>query len=225
MTILAIDTASNFCACGIYDQDKGRLIASRTDDIGRGHAEHLMGQVGAVLEEASLTLQDVTALGVCVGPGSFTGIRVGVAATRGFALALGIEASGVSTLQAIAADVVSDHEPGSAFAVTLKAGRDQLYVQLFDATGAAIGQPIMTVLNELHSELPTDIALIAGNAAELLQGHGYTMVETTATGRIETIARLSLDSPLAPSPLYLRGADAKVQTGFAIARAGAGGVS
>ncbi|MGQ3295635.1 MAG: tRNA (adenosine(37)-N6)-threonylcarbamoyltransferase complex dimerization subunit type 1 TsaB, partial [Shinella sp.] len=104
MILLAIDTAGTGCYAALYDTDQDTILGAAGADIGRGHAERLMDFVDAALDAAGMTLQDIGRIAVTVGPGSFTGIRVGVAAARGLALALGVPAVGVSTLAALAAD-------------------------------------------------------------------------------------------------------------------------
>src|SRR5215207_11035135 len=99
-TILALDTSLEDCAVAIAAGGRVTLVR---ETIGRGHAERLFGMVEAALAEAGLRLADIDRFAVTVGPGSFTGIRVGVAAARGFALATGKPAVGISTLAAHAA--------------------------------------------------------------------------------------------------------------------------
>src|SRR5690606_9789500 len=104
MNILAIDTAASLCAACVYDRDARAESGRAVIDLGKGHAEHIMAIIGEALERAGLGYDAVGAVAVSVGPGSFTGVRVGVAAARGLALALKIPAIGVSTLEALAAE-------------------------------------------------------------------------------------------------------------------------
>ncbi|MBU2402181.1 MAG: tRNA (adenosine(37)-N6)-threonylcarbamoyltransferase complex dimerization subunit type 1 TsaB, partial [Alphaproteobacteria bacterium] len=104
MKLLAIDTASVICAACVYDtvarQEDGRAVL----DLGKGHAEHLMAVVGNAMQRAKITFPELDAVAVSIGPGSFTGVRVGVAAARGLAMALKVPAIGVTTLEALAAE-------------------------------------------------------------------------------------------------------------------------
>ena len=101
MTILAIDTSASLCAAAVFD---GELELGRSViDIGKGHAEHLMGVIEAALAAANVTYAGMSRIVVAIGPGSFTGIRVGVSTARGLALALGVPAIGISNLDAVAA--------------------------------------------------------------------------------------------------------------------------
>ena len=104
MILLAIDTSSSGCFAAIHDSDSNVTLGFAGEDIGRGHAERLMAFVDAALDSAGVELSAIERIAVTIGPGSFTGIRVGVAAARGLSLALGVPAVGVSTLAAIAAD-------------------------------------------------------------------------------------------------------------------------
>lgn len=119
-TLLAFDTSAAHCAAALLCGD--RIVATRVDDMARGQAEHLMPMLESFLAEQAKTWADLTRIGVGVGPGNFTGIRISVSAARGLALGLGIPAIGVSTLQAI-----HHVTPGVTAAVT--APRDMLYIQ------------------------------------------------------------------------------------------------
>ena len=76
--ILVIDTSGPVCAAGIYDSGANALVASKSEMLGKGHAERLIPMIDEVLSEAGLALKDMNRIGVTIGPGSFTGIRVGV---------------------------------------------------------------------------------------------------------------------------------------------------
>ena len=83
MLILAIDTAAHLCSVALHDGASGRDLAVRSDDIGRGHAEVLMPMIAAVMDATGTGLPDLAAIAVTTGPGSFTGVRVGLAAAKG----------------------------------------------------------------------------------------------------------------------------------------------
>ena len=102
MIILAIDTAANLCAACVHDAAAGIERGRSVRDIGKGHAEQLMEVIDAALAAGGLAYADIGGIAVSVGPGSFTGIRVGVAAARGLALGLGVPSAGVTTLEALA---------------------------------------------------------------------------------------------------------------------------
>ena len=215
MILLAIDTAGTGCYAALYDSDQDTVLGAAGADIGRGHAERLMEFVDAALEAAGMDLPAVERIAVTVGPGSFTGIRVGVAAARGLALALGVPAAGVSTLAALAAE----HHAGAPLLVAMDAKRDEVYWQRFAADGSEASPPAIATLAEARELAAGHDGAIAGSAAVLLRE--ATVPETDGVS-IAVVARLGarLD-PQAhlPKPLYLRGPDAKPQAGFAIRRA------
>lgn len=221
MLTLAIDTAANFCSACVYDTAAGNALAVEERDIGRGHAEELIGVIAGVLRDSGAGFADIGCIAVSVGPGSFTGIRVGVAAARGLGLALGVPVAGVTTLEAIAADALAEH-PGEPLTVAIRGGRGQVFIQSFDTGGAAASQPEAVDEQEAESRIPAESRVIAGNAAAALaarSGLVLTACVDRATGSIATVARLAEGQSGDPVPLYLRGADAKPQAGFALSRA------
>jgi tRNA threonylcarbamoyladenosine biosynthesis protein TsaB len=222
MIVLAIDTAANLCAACVYDTSGHAVLASKCDDIGRGHAEHLPGLVAAVMQQGQIDFTQIERVAVTVGPGTFTGIRVGVSMARGFALALGVEARGVSTLQAIATDAMTAGTVNGPFVVTIHGGRGQIFAQSFDSRGLACGDPAQVALDNVSRLLTPATKAIVGDAAhDVAAASGRTLLKCAhpvATGAVATVARLGASSAMPPSPLYLRGADAKPQTGFAMER-------
>lgn len=222
MLVLAIDTASADCAACLFDTGSGRVLASRAETIGTGHAERLMGQIGEVLAEAEKAYDDLERVAVSVGPGSFTGVRVAVAAARGLALALKVPAIGISTLEALAADA-RDTKPGVPALAMIDAKRGQIYAQAFGADGAAVNEPAVVPLEETEA-LALPGSIIAGSGGSLLAGSvspDCLLFGDRSTGAIATFARLAAirDPVASPVPLYLRAPDAKPQAGFALPRA------
>jgi len=225
MKILAVDTAANLCAAAIYDADEARVLAAVSENIGKGHAEVLMGYIERALDEAGTSFAEIGRIAVNVGPGSFTGVRIGVSAARGFALALGCPAIGVTAFEALAVEA-RDANPGKPVLVAIDAHRGEIYAQLFGADGKPAGEPlagqpddVLALLSQASQGL-----VITGSAApiinETLGQKPFPVVSQAATGSIETIARIAAGRAPgeAPKPLYLRGADAKPQTGFALPR-------
>ncbi|MGV2127230.1 tRNA (adenosine(37)-N6)-threonylcarbamoyltransferase complex dimerization subunit type 1 TsaB [Agrobacterium vitis] len=229
MILLAIDTAGVDCAVGLYDSDLDRMLAARSETIGRGHAEKLMGMIDAVLNEASLALSSVERVAVTIGPGSFTGIRVGLSAARGLALALGVDIVGISTLAVLAA---AERRRGGAVAVlaAMDAKRDEVYVQGFSLDAVALDDARLLSVDEFRA-MAAELARsgagrVTGSACRLLEKNVTEEGEETATMQadhfpMEDIARLGAVAQASgkPKPLYLRGPDVKPQAGFAVARA------
>jgi tRNA threonylcarbamoyladenosine biosynthesis protein TsaB len=221
MIVLAIDTAGTGCFAAVYDSATDAVLASAGADIGRGHAEQLMAFIDQALAKSGKVLADMDRIAVTIGPGSFTGIRVGVAAARGFALALNVPAVGVSTLAAIA-EAGRELHPGRAILATIDAKRDELYCQSFEADGVARSEALMLEIPEAQRLFADFDGLICGTATRHLTDHPPESAAQTDLTDIRLVARLGAAADPSrgkPSPLYLRGPDVKSQAGFAVARA------
>src|SRR5215510_13856198 len=106
MRVLAIDTALHACSAAVLDSDRQAIMASESLTMQRGHAEALMPLIARVMDSAAIEFKDLDRIAVTTGPGSFTGLRVGISAARGLALAAGKPAIGLTTLAAFAATIV-----------------------------------------------------------------------------------------------------------------------
>lgn len=231
---LAIDTALNACSLALAIREKADaplILLENSCVMERGHAESLMGQMQALMKEGDIDYSDLTRLAVTIGPGSFTGLRVGLASAKALSLALDIPLIGLSSLKALelTAREQSDQE---VICTAIDARRQQIYFQLFDRSIPS--QPLALSLEECMQTLASvkNMALI-GSAAEMIRGNLSEQDEEAEKGpRTELlspqvadaklIAQWALDQPISqesPSPLYLRAPDAKPQTGKAIARA------
>lgn len=211
MIILALDTAGIDCSAAVFDSSAGRLLSAVSEEIGKGHAERLMAIIDQALDEAQVELHAVGKIAVVIGPGSFTGIRVGVAAARGLALSLGIECVGVSTLETLGASHLAGSSSDKPVLVAMDAKREEIYAQAFAADGASLNEPAALSAEDVDK-------LAASLSAELT---GSWISKTGDRFDIGTVARIGASKDAAgarPKPLYLRGPDAKPQTGFALAR-------
>ncbi|MCO6389138.1 tRNA (adenosine(37)-N6)-threonylcarbamoyltransferase complex dimerization subunit type 1 TsaB [Aliihoeflea sp. 40Bstr573] len=222
MIILAIDTSANLCAASVHDAAAGEL-GRCVRDLGKGHAEHLMAVIAETLAGAGLTYADLDRLGVSVGPGSFTGIRVGVSAARGLALALNIPAVGVTTLEALALEA-RRVSAGRCVLVALDGGRGEIHTALYGPGGDERAPPAAIDLKTAAEIAKRENAVLVGTAADKVNeaaGGSLDVAGRQATADIAAYASLGLasaDSGTRPTPLYLRSADAKVNEGFAVAR-------
>ncbi|MFP3543054.1 tRNA (adenosine(37)-N6)-threonylcarbamoyltransferase complex dimerization subunit type 1 TsaB [Rhizobium sp. SIMBA_035] len=218
MIILALDTAGVDCAAAVFDSGSETVLGEASEMIGKGHAEHLMGIVDRALSQAGKKLAMVERIAVTIGPGSFTGIRVGVAAARGFALALGIPTVGVTTLETMAA-AQRLKTPGRAVLAAMDAKRDEIYLQSFSAEGEPLDEPRAVPIAEAVAFASSFDGEITGSAAPLLRpeltGDYVNAFPISIVARLGAAADPSSGKP---KPLYLRGPDAKPQAGFAIAR-------
>ncbi|QND51730.1 tRNA (adenosine(37)-N6)-threonylcarbamoyltransferase complex dimerization subunit type 1 TsaB [Phyllobacterium sp. 628] len=225
MKLLALDTASNLCSVAVLDIQTGTMLAAISEDIGKGHAERLMGLVEQALAEAGVAIDVVTKIAVSIGPGSFTGVRVGVSTARGFALALKCPVAGVSTLEALAFDARQAF-PGRPVLSIIDARRDEIYAQFFAADGSPDSIPGVTTLPEVFAALAERDGnmVLSGSGAALVNAgleHYLDVAVTDSTGSIEAFARLGATRETygeAPKPLYLRGLDVKPQQGFVLKR-------
>lgn len=225
MNLLAIDCSANLCAACVFDTDaraeRGRAVL----DLGKGHAEHLIGVVEAAMRQADVRFSGLGAVAVSVGPGSFTGIRVAVSAARGFALALKIPSIGISTLEALAAEARATLGPRKVLAA-LTSGEDHVQAAGYDALGAVWHTASVMTVGEAAELAQRGDAALAGTAArriaDALPGWAPSIGAEAATADIATYARLAADRPSGgerPRPLYLREPDAKPQAGFILPRA------
>lgn len=212
--LLALDTAAELCAACLWadGRERGRAV----ERMRTGHAERLMAVIEAALGEAGAGYSDVSGIAVSIGPGSFTGIRVGVATARGLALGLGRPSVGVSTLEAIAASVDGGDRP---VMVALEGGRGAIHAAVFDAGGAVLHPPASLDLAEAAGWAEALSPVLAGNAApRLAEVLPLPVLATEPTADIAVFARLGAErlgtgATEKPRPLYIRPPDAKPQTG------------
>ncbi|HML14245.1 MAG TPA: tRNA (adenosine(37)-N6)-threonylcarbamoyltransferase complex dimerization subunit type 1 TsaB [Xanthobacteraceae bacterium] len=219
MRILALDTALEACAAAVLDTERRDLVASETRPMTRGHAEALMPMVARVMDAARLEFSEIDRIAVTIGPGSFTGVRVGIAAARGLALAAGKPAIGLTTLAAFTAPHVAGGFAGTVVPV-IDARHGQVYMQVFGPGGRAVVPPRLAAIGEAveaaRSRAP---ALIAGSAADLVAsqwppGEPPPKIVAASAPDIAWVARLGAaaqEDRALPKPLYLRPPDARPQ--------------
>ena len=191
---LGFDTSAAHCAAALLRGDE--IIASRHEEMGKGQAERLFPLLEELLAGAGASWGELSRIGVGIGPGNFTGIRIAVAAARGLALSLGIPAAGVSTFEALR---FGAH---GAAVTSIDARQNRLYIEVPGA------QPMLVEGNRLPPLPPG--ALCIGHDAErlaaLCNGHAAAPTHPIAEA-IARITRNRRDFPR-PAPLYLRAADA-----------------
>ena len=200
---LVIDTATQALSVALLDDE--RCIGHIHEIVGRGHAEALLPAIAALPDGGR-----ADAIAVDVGPGSFTGVRIGIAAARALALAWSLPLHGYGALSLIAAKAALDHE-GGPIAVTITGGHGELFWQCFEEDGlTALTAPASTPIATLAALLPHPI--VYGTGAEVLvtaRGHGLAVSLYPDSADYPLIAgRLAL----APSPIYCRDADARPMT-------------
>ncbi|MGJ0557688.1 tRNA (adenosine(37)-N6)-threonylcarbamoyltransferase complex dimerization subunit type 1 TsaB [Methylocystis sp.] len=233
MNILAFDTCFDACSVCVAQQRAGAVVelASTIEFFETGHAERLVPMIGEAMHAAGMAFESLDRITVTVGPGTFTGTRIGIAAARGLALATQTPVAGASSL-AVMAEVAVRRlgmgVPGELLAVAVDARRGEVYVQLFGTGGLDARSPPLLLAVE-------DAAGLGGSALLVLVGSGAAAVAAAAqsmgrAARAELAALLpdacalaAMAPAIAPSegalgPLYLRPPDAKPQAGKAIAR-------
>lgn len=137
--ILAIDTAMNGCSAGLRLAD-GRVF-TETQTMGRGQSEVLVPMIGRVLQQAGRKYDQVGAVVATVGPGAFTGMRIGLSTAKALALALDIPVFGITTLQALALQYAQENSPDTEIIVLVDTKREDFYAQIFAASGTAVSEP------------------------------------------------------------------------------------
>lgn len=210
MLVLAFDTATPAVTVALLERGTDgdrRLLAESTTVDPRRHGELLAPAVLDVLGRGGATLADVTDLAVGVGPGPYTGLRVGVVTARAFGSALGLPVHGVCTLDALAHRARTDGATGELTAVT-DARRKEVYWARYDASGVRVAGPAVDRPADVPDPLPA-----VGPGARL-----YADVFGSVTGpeypSAAALADLVAGAPgerwLDPEPLYLRRPDARV---------------
>ena len=197
--ILALDTSTAACTAALFD-GSGDCIARRDEVIGRGHAERLVPMIAEMLDGRS-----ADRIIVGVGPGSFTGIRVGIAAAHGLAIGWSAELAGMSSLALLAASA-----SGSEVAVAVHGGHGELFVQEFDASG----EPASDLRN-----LPPGAAAADTKAALVIGSGARQLVDARGTGEAREAWPAAADAlqlpsrlrSLPPKPVYARAPDARAK--------------
>lgn len=219
MHVLAIDTALAACSAAVLDSNRQVIIASETLVMQRGHAEALMPLIARVMDRAAVEFSDLDRIAVTIGPGSFTGLRVGISAARGIALAADKPAIGLTTLASFAAPHIAEDDARPVVSA-IDARHDHVYLQVFGAGGRTLVSPKIAPLHEAVQAARSGPARIVGSAANLIAAAWPkaepppAVVDQRGAPDIEWVARLAAvaaDGHGPPKPLYLRAPDAKPQ--------------
>ena len=226
MNILAIDTAMGaVSACVIAGADN-QLIASETIAMQRGHAEALLPLVERVMAALPGGFAALERVAVTVGPGSFTGIRVGISAARAIALAMKIPSVGVSTLTALAAPHISG-EAGPVVVSAVDAHHGNVYFAAFVAGGRSLLAPRILSVRDAVRQLGTGPVKITGSGAPMIAIEAWSVglvaevVGELVAPDVAFVAQLGLRANPQQSParpLYLKSPDAKPQDNGRVAR-------
>jgi tRNA threonylcarbamoyladenosine biosynthesis protein TsaB len=219
MRLLAIDTALDACAACVFNTEGGKTLAGESLIMARGHAEALLPLVARVMDKADIAFSQLDRIAVTVGPGSFTGLRVGISAARGIALAAGKPAVGVTTLAAYAAPHIAS-EDGAQIVVAIDAKHANVYLQVFGNSGRTLLAPQIAAVGDAVRAARAGPVRILGSGAGLIAADWPAgeppplLVDPAGAPPIEWIARLGAaarKTDVSPKPLYLRAPDARPQ--------------
>lgn len=225
MRVLAIDTSCGAASAAAFDGATRETLASRVQPMRQGHAEVLAPMVEAVMSGVEGGFPSLDVIAATIGPGSFTGIRIGLALARAIGVALDKPTIGVSTLVAFAAPLLADPQPGIIVSA-IDARHGAVYFQSFEASGRPLFAPRVGPPLEAIRSAGAGPARLAGDAAEMLAAEARRAglpceAYPAAYPDIVAVARIGLAADPAtspPRPLYVKPPDAKPAMGEAIAR-------
>jgi tRNA threonylcarbamoyladenosine biosynthesis protein TsaB len=211
--ILALDCATDGCAVALVRG--GRVLATETIDAERGQAELLLPMVERARDAAQIALSDVARVAVTTGPGSFTGIRIGLSAARGLALTLNVPVVGIDCFAAIAHGVPADLRQ-DGLTVAIESKRDALFAQSFDSALNSLGDAVALSPAQLAATLTMNMIggrTIAGTGAARLAAADPSLHLLPSYRRPDPVALAKLGALADPAtalarPLYLRPPDA-----------------
>jgi tRNA threonylcarbamoyladenosine biosynthesis protein TsaB len=201
--LLAFDTATQLVSVALHDGE--RVVVELSSDQPMKHGEQLAPLIARSLEEAGIVRQDLTAVAVGVGPGPFTGLRVGVVTARTLGFVLDVPVYGVCSLDAVALEVVATGATPGSFLVATDARRKEVYLASYDADGRRLEGPVVTKPADVATDAP-----VAGAGPELYPDafpHAIGPVRPGA-GWLAAGVGSELVELLDPEPLYLRRPDA-----------------
>ena len=219
MRVLAIDTALAACSAAVLDTESDQIVASESLPMVRGHAEALIPLIARVMSEAKIDFADLDRIAVTVGPGSFTGLRVGISAARGISLATAKPAVGLTTLAIFAAPYIAQDDTLPVAAV-IDARHGHVYMQVFGRGGRTLMAPRIATLHDAVRAASASPTRVVGSAASMLAAAWPSsepapkLVEESAAPDIKWVARLgvtAIEGQGSPKPLYLRAPDAQPQ--------------
>jgi len=226
MRVLAIDTSCGACSVAVYDAAARATLAAESVAMPKGHAEALAPMVQRVMAEVEGGFATLGRIAVCIGPGSFTGIRIGLAMGRAIGVALAAPVVGVSSLLAFAGPLLADPRPGVIISA-IDANHGQIYFQLFEASGRPLFAPRVAKLRDAIRLIGGGTARLCGNAAHTIaeetarSGGDFDASQATPFPDIIAIARAgaALDpSSAPPRPIYVKPPDAQPSQSPTIAR-------
>lgn len=213
MKILSLDTAMAACSAAVIDTERDQPLGSAFVPMERGHAEALPPMVVDVLRSSGCRVSEIERIAVTTGPGTFTGVRIGLAFARGLGLARGIPVVGIDSLSAIAAN----EESNGAVLVVSDARNDEVYAAFFDARRALVRPPHVSTAAGASAGVPAGTRVLGTAAQTVITASRRDDLVISAANALPVaanFARMVLDGDARsmPAPLYLRAPDAKPQS-------------
>lgn len=221
MKILAVDTSHGVCSVAL--SENGKIISAAEESENSRQAERLVAIIEELLNKNSLKYTDLAAIAVNIGPGSFTGVRIGMAAVNGLRLVNNTPLIGITSLQSVAAKSL-DFADGRAIMTVLDAKRGQVYMQIFDSSLNPLSEAQMLDYEQITDFLPNRPFVATGDGTALIKDflrnneNNFITGDETAQSCAPSIARIATDE-LAQghvnkslSPFYIRPPDAKIPT-------------
>lgn len=214
MIVLSVDTAHAACSACVFDTDANRSLSLVSEPMQRGHAERLTDMVHEAMVSAGISFADIERLVACSGPGTFTGVRIGLAFVRGLSLVLKVPAIGITTFAALAQSCRAG-STGRDIWVIQDARRGEVYLQGFDGGGNPMHPASVLGVSDAGELLSDKSGLAVGSGASLVDlPDDLAVSDVSSLPDAAMIARLAgqaADTSAAAVPFYLRAPDAKAQ--------------
>lgn len=214
MIVLSLDTAHAACSACVFDTELNCALSLVSEPMHRGHAERLTDMVSEAIGSAGISVSDIDRLAACSGPGTFTGVRIGLAFVRGMALVLNVPAVGITTFAALAErcrQLTADRDVW----VVQDARRGEVYLQGFAGDGSSLHPASVLSVSAAQKVLSDNKGLVVGSGAGLVDlPAGLAVSDVGDIPDVAIVARLAslvtdTDAPVVP--FYLRAPDAKAQ--------------
>jgi tRNA threonylcarbamoyladenosine biosynthesis protein TsaB len=213
--ILAFDCSGNGCSAALWSD--GKIATHEFEARAVGHAERLVPMLERVLARAGLRFDRLDLLAVTLGPGAFTGVRIGIAAAQGLMLGTGLPCLGLSSLETVAHGVRTTRLAGRALVVALDSRREELFLQGFDAEHQPLGAPALVPVEDWSRKVPAGPLLLAGDGgprlAARLVGRDLILPEGAGIPDAADLASLAAERwrpgevAARLEPIYLRAPD------------------
>lgn len=211
MIVLGIDSSTSGCSAAVWTDD--RVLARRFEMMARGQAEALVPMIVAAMGEAGVAFRDLSLVAVTVGPGTFTGIRIGLAAARAIGLSAGLPVAGILSTEALASAVPAAERCGRHVLAAVDAKRADLFVQRFTERLEAVGPPEAMLPEAAATAAPRPAILVGDGAARLAALLPDAVLSSAPTAPDAAVVaavaarRWRAGAALPPVPMYLRAPD------------------